>query len=197
MNFLQIVGLVIFIGAGFTATVSWIVGVYEMFSAYRLTGKLFYLGPVLLRRVTQVPSAQQSIPQGETIKLATYQLRFMDSHSGIFGPCFSFFGLGLSSHIPIKGTFSLNTPDITIEVRMLLGTAYFFCAWLVGWTTAGVIIGLSPDFDLLNALSFTLFGWVFVLAIYFVTLRISRHASERAVAEVLDYLSHGSAIGGK
>jgi len=194
---LQIIGLVIFTGAVITATASWVLGVFEMSSAFRLTGKLFHFGPVILRRVSQLPGAQRSLPQGETIKLTTFQLRLVDSYSGIFGPRFSFFGLRPSSHIPIKGTFSWNASDMTMEVRMPFGTALFFGSWLVGWTTIGLMIGFSPDFDFLDTLSFTLFGWAVAVAIYTITWRISRFASERAVAEVFDYLSHGKAISDK
>ena len=197
MGALEIIGFVIFTGAVFTATASWVLGVFEMSSVFRLTGKLFHFGPVILRRVSQLPSAQRSLPQGETIKLTTFQLRLVDSYSGIFGPRFSFFGLRLSSHIPIKGTFFWNDPDTTIVVRIPIGTNLFFGSWLVAWTTAGVMIGLSPDFDLLDFLSFTLLGWAVAVAIYTITLRISRLASERAVAEVFDYLSHGKAISDK
>ena len=196
MRFLQIISLVILFGAVFTATASWVLGVFEMSSAFRLTGKLFHFGPVILRRVSQLPS-QRSLPQGETIKLTTFQLRLVDSYSGIFGPRFSFFGLRPSSYIPIKGTFSWKAFDMTMEVRMPIGTTLFFGSWLVAWTTAGVMIGLSPDFGLLDSLSFTLFGWAVAVAIYTITLRISRFASERAVAEVFDYLSHGKAISDK
>ena len=134
MKFLQLVSLVILIVAVFTATASWAFGIFEMFSAFRLTGKLFHLGPVILRRVSQLPSARPSLPQGETINLTTFQLRLVDSYSGIFGPRFSFFGLRPSSHVPIKGTVSWNAPYTTMEVRMPLGTVLFLDSWLVGWT---------------------------------------------------------------
>jgi len=194
---LKIIGFVIFTGAVFTATASWVLGAFEMSSVFRLTGKLFHFGPVILRRVSKLPSAQRSLPQGETINLTTFQLRLVDSYSGIFGSRFSFFGLRLSSHIPIKGTFSWNDPDTTIVVRIPISTTLFFGSWLVAWTTAGAMIGLSPDFDFLDSLSFTLLGWAVAVPIYTITLRISRFASERAVAEVLDYLSHGKAISDK
>jgi len=84
-----------------------------------------------------------------------------------------------------------------MEVRMPLGTVLFLGSWLVGWTTAGVMIGVSPDSYLLNSLAFTLLGWVLVVTIYFITLRISRFASERAVAEVFDYFSSGNSISDK
>ena len=197
MGALEIIGFVIFTGAVFTATASWVLGVFEMSSVFRLTGKLFHFGLVLFRQVSQVPSARQSIPQGETIKLTTFQLRLVDSYSGIFGPRFSIFGLRPSSHIPIKGTFSWNASDMTMEVRMPFGTTLFFGSWLVAWTTAGVMIGLSPDFGALDSLAFTLFGWAVAVAIYTITLRISRFASERAVAEIFDYLSDGKAISDK
>ena len=167
---------------------AWSLLVLETISLFRLSGTLYRFGRVVFSENRELAHAEFSLPQNETIKLNSCQFRLAGDNRWIFGPRFRLFSLSLSHNVPVKGTVSWAGPHVAIETRIPLGTSLALAAWLVGWTALGATMLLLPDVDWSGPMIFVLWGWVIVAGIYFLILRLSRHASKVYAAEILQYL---------
>lgn len=188
MQFLQIAANFIFITACAVSIAAWFLVVLETISLFRLSGTLYRFGHVVFSESREFSRAEFSLAQSETIKLNSCQFRLAGDNRWIFGPRFRLFSFSLSHNVPVKGTVSWAGPRAAIETRIPIGTSLAIAAWLAGWTTLGAAMLLLPDVNRLEPAIFILWGWAVAAGIYFLILRLSRHASKIYVAEILQYL---------
>lgn len=188
MQFLQVAANFIFITACAISIAAWFLVVLETIFLFRLSGALYRFGRVVFSENREFSHAEFSLPPSQTIKLNSCQFRLAGGNRWIFGPRFRLFSLSLSHNVPIKGTVSWAGPHAAIETRIPIGTSLAFAAWVVGWTTLGIAMLLLPDVNRLEPTIFIFWGWIVAAGIYFLILRLSRHASKIYVAEILQYL---------
>ncbi len=151
---------------------------------YTLRPSVFRIGRTVLCESTSFALRRNRFEIDRVYPTSKGKFRFINDHELLFCSKFQLFAFKIHTLFPIKGRLNWATVPTRLEGRIPLGTTLFLLAWLVGWTTGGVMVALgqADPPGLLGGVVFTALGWAFAAGMYFVSLPIELRRA-RAIAQ--------------
>jgi hypothetical protein len=186
-RFLSGIFIGVFIISWVAAVLSWFYGIYEMIAFFRLKGSSYNIGKRVLEFTERLDYIKDSIRLNDIVKTQRCKYKFLELNKCIFREKWrASHILRLNTPFPLKGTVEFNDGKATVQGRVPLGMSIFLLAWLVGWSSGGIIVCInSNDFnDLGFSLLFTMIGWVIVFFMYFTALPLEKKRFLNAYGEL-------------
>jgi hypothetical protein len=182
----HLLGAAIFIAAWFVCVASWFAGIVEFILMYALRPSVFRIGRIVLCESLPFTLRRNRFETDRVYPTPKGKFRFINDHELIFSSKFQLFAFKLHTPFPIKGRLNWATVPTRLEGRIPIATALFMLAWLVGWTTGGVMVSLGQAHppSLLGGIAFTALGWAFAVGMYFVSLPIELRRARAITQEI-------------
>jgi hypothetical protein len=160
-----------------------------MIATLRLKKSSYGLGRKIVAFTEPFQCRNDAIKLNEVAKTENGKYKFIESNRCIFIERWTpKHLLRLHTPFPLKGNLNFGQGTVTIEGRLPLGTTMFTLAWLAGWFSGGVMLGLQ-DGQFGTAILFTLIGLGVVLITYFISIPMEKERFLRVYAELKQTIS--------
>lgn len=164
----------VFIISSVATVLSWLYAIYEMIVFFRLKESSYIIGKRVLEFTERLDYIKDSIRLNDIVKTQKCKYKFFELDKCIFREKWrASYIFRLNSPFPLKGAIEFNDGKATVKGRVPLGPSTFCLAWVVAWTSGGIIMCVN-GYDLKSSLLFMMFGWVAYYVVYVTSLPLEK-----------------------
>ena len=164
---------------------SWFLAIVESIGMWRFWPWVFGTGVRVWTENSSLPLQTMGI--GSEIETESGKFKVVSPDLCLFRWRMRWFSFNIHTPFPIKGSLRWDGYRTIIEGRIPLFPILFFAAWLIGWTSGGVMVGLQSGISFDNVCS-TLLGLAFVAGMFGFSIPLEMRRAREVLSEYEYYV---------